>query len=707
MDLSYSSLHTMRSIIASAITEEGLIVVDSTPILYRFSLEGVFSKHSTMKGVQSYPNRYERNIALTHDGNYGIVCDVENGRTLFISLHPLKLLSIIPFSKPDLAVFSDDDRYFVIGNAAGRLKVHETLECKTVAEIHLADAIVCAAFSYNNSLLAVATMDKKIHILQISNRALIHTFRLDDIVEAITFSADANKVVAFTRSGNTFVLNLMLKQRFLGDPIMEWPTHIVSAKSHHIALVGSRSNELFVYNNADGIKLGVLRFDYWGITSLCASDDTVFIGFSDGNGHLIDLKESVHEAISALKNFNISKLSLLALEHPLIFINPELCEKIEVAYEPIFAFRPTNTDERKGYEVLISLMIADGAIRKELIRTLYTSDEIAPFMEEISNGNVQKACTKVYKAPLLRQLREFNEVRSGCLNELMQEIRLLETDPEKFKEYIESTPQRCVGCIHNIIPSPEVLADNYQKLLSSASAKNYSAVLEITDQYPALRQTKVYRRLMNYGESLIDKTRMMIAAGKINEADLYATKLSRIKPFALSGIDFKNQIKAYDAFENAAQTNNLAKLFSMGVEFPVLRTTEIFRTQLENYQKNVLIPAQAVIQSGEVQKLISLIGPYGAIEYFEEKNLLLIKKGLLHELKLYAPVGEEQRLLDRYHACFGWDREYDAICTALKCSANRDPKLDPLSDECKKMTTLLTGEKTLRHLEPTEETHAH
>lgn len=698
MELSYSSLHSMRSILAAAISDHGLVCVDSTPMLYRYSPEGTFLKHSPLKGVQSYPSRYGKSISLTNNAQFGLVCDFENDRVLFLSLEPLKFLSMIPFPKPNLAVFSGDNRYFVLGSGTGKIKLYEIFECKSIAEVHLADAVVCTAFSKDNTHLAIATMDKKVHVFHIGSGKIIYTFRLESIAEALTFSTDNTKIVCFTRTGATFVFNLVLKQQLLGDPIVEWPTHIVSGESQNIVLIGSRSNHLFIYNNADGAKLGSIRFDYWGITALHASLERVFVGFSDGNGHIIDLKNTIQEAISALQNSNISALCVLILENPLILINPTLCTTIKESHKTIFDFRPSNAEERRGYEIIISLMIAEGGVRKELIQTLYTSTEIAPFMEEISNGNLQKACTKVYKTPLLRQLREFNEVRSGCLSELSKEVKLLETDPEKFKEYIDSTPPRCAGCVHNIIPAPEVLAENYQKLLSSASAKNYAAVLEITDHYPALRQTKIYRRLMSYGESLIDKTRMLIAEGKIDEADLYATKLSQIKPFALSGLDFKNQIKAYDAFENAAKSNNLVKLFSMAIEFPALRTTEIFRDQLEKYQKNILLPAHPLIQHGEVVKLLSLIEPYRCIEFFEEKNQMLIKKALIHEIRLYAPFGQEQELLDHYHECFGWDQEYGTICDTLSCTAHRDPKLEPLSEECKKITTFLTGEKILREL---------
>lgn len=702
MALSYSSLHALRSIVASTINETGITLIDSTPTMYRYSTQGEYLKHANMKGIEPYPNRYGSSVAITNDGKFALVCDHLNERVLFLALEPVKLLSKISITKPDVVLFSDDNRFFVIGSDTGRLDIYNTLTCERICELHLSDSIVCAAFSNNGNRIAISTMDKKIHLLRIDTCKAVHVFRIDEIAEAVTFSADNNKIVGFTRSGTTYVLNILLKQQFLGDPSLEWPTHIASGFNENIILLGTRSNQLLIYNNSDGVKLGCVNFDFWGITSLSVSSEKIFIGFSDGNGIVIDLHATLKEAYSAVETGNIGKLSLLAAESPLIFVNQDLCTKMEKKYEAIFNFTPSNPDERKGHEAIVSLIIADGSIRKELMQALYASEEIVPFMEKISLGNAQGACVSVYKAPHLRQLREFHEVRSSCLKELMYEIKLLEIDPGKFNEYIDSAPGGCSKCVHSIIPRPEVLEENYKKLLSSASSRNFAALSDIGEKHEILRQTKVYRRFMSYGEALIDKTLRLMAEGKMDQADEYATKLTRIKPFALTGNDFKNQIKAFDAFNNASKSNDLTKLFTLSSEYPALRTTQIFKDQIDIYKKNIMTPANIFAKKGEVSRVMALITPYSIIEYFEEKNLSLLKKALIHEIELYAPRGEEESLLNRYHSCFGWDNDYARVCLALKVSPNHMKKLDDIAPECKNITTLLSGEKILRSLQNKE-----
>lgn len=689
-----SRLHSFRSIVASAMSAEKLFVIDSTPTIYLYSHQGDYLKHANLKGFQSYPYRYGSSVAVSNDGKFGLICDVSNDRVLLVSMNPVKLLSSITVTKkPDIALFNELGSHFVIGSNSGRLNLYETLSCEKKYELQLPDEIVSVAFSKEGSKLAISTMDKKVHIFYMNTQKIGYIFLIDDIVEALTFSDDNNKIIAFSRSGSTHILNIMQKQQFLGESSMEWPTHIASGFNRHVILLGSRSNQLCIYSNSDGTKLGSIYLEYWGITSICASASKIFLGFSDGNGIIIDLSEKLEKAHTILENNDFSRLCLLISESPLIFINPDFCSAIENKYKEIFNYHPTTPEENKGYEAITSLIVSDGTIRKELLHNLYSSEAIVPFMEEIEQGNTQNACNAAHHAPLLRQLREFHEVRSRCLIELAHEIKLLEIDSEKFKEYIESIPNGCAECTHSNIPNPDILHENYQKLVSSASANNFTSIMDITDQYNVLRQTKVYRRLMNYGEALIDKTLMMIAAGKINEADIYATKLSRIKPFASTGNDFKNQIKAFDAFTAASNANNLPKIFSLASEFPALRTTDIFKLQIENYKKNVVVPATILIKKGDVSKVISLCSPYNGIDYFEEKNLSLLKKALLHKIELYAPVGEKQTLLQRYHECFGWDELYEQVCKSFDVIPNELKKLDEISPECKTLSTFLSGEK--------------
>lgn len=700
MQLTYKSLHVARSIIASSFTETSLICIDSTPIIYTFSLQGEYEKHVNLKSFESYPYRYGHSIALSDHGEYALLADSDNHKVLLVNLEKNKVISHLKCTtQPDFCMFSHDTRYFVIANSIGRLSVYNIETMEIVFESPFADGISTVSFTDNGINLVVATLDKKVYLYNFHTKQLIKKFSVDAIVEAFSFSENSNQIVLFTRMGNTSVINIAMNHTFKADSFSEWPT--ISAYRPHgqIVLLGTRSSSLFIYTASNGVQLGSIALNNWGITSISLTDTNVFIGFSDGTGMILDMQTEIELAIKALESKNYAQLSMIAAESPLIFINNTLCKSIETHYEAIFAYSPASSEEKRGFEALVSIILSNDSKRVNLLTSLYTSDKIVPFMEHISNGEVEKACYTAHESPLLRQLREFKELRTNCCSYLIKELRLLENDPDTFKTYIDSISQdvsRCAHCAHSFLPTPESLEEGYKQLTSSLSANNFAVITEITERYPILRQTRLYRRMMNYGEALIDKTLMMLSSGNILEADKYAANLSRIKPFALTGQDFKNQIKSYETFINACQNKNLQQIFSIATENPALRTTNEFKQQLLQYRNMIQTPALALAYKGEVTQVISLIAPYSTITYFEEKNMVLLKTALICEIEHYAPFTEEQQLLESYHNCFGWDEHYERVCILFGIVPNTTQTLSEITAECKSKTTFLTGDRKLR-----------
>ncbi|MDO9305528.1 MAG: WD40 repeat domain-containing protein [Sulfuricurvum sp.] len=704
MQLTTTSLHVGRSIVAFSMTQSSIIIVDTTPTVYTYTQVGKYDKHSTIKGFKSYPYRYGHSVAISNNSEYALICDSMSDRVLFLSLDKIQLVSYIRCTKtPDFCVFSPDSKYFAVANTIGRFSFYETKLCQKRGDIPFSDGISTAIFSDDSTKIIIATLDKKVHVYDLAKKHLQGTYHINDIAAALCLSKDHTTIVVYTRTGNTHTINIALKQQFLATPCTEWPTVIAHEQNSHIVLIGSRSNQLFVYTHSNGTKLGSITLDYWGITSISISREKVMVGFSDGNGIIIDVKEVIDDAANALSSNNYEKLSILASQYPLIFISLSLCQQIEERYIDIFSYKPISTEEKTGFEAITALILSNGERRHDLLQSLYTSQEIVPFMEQISCGKIEVACTAAYHSPLLRQLREFNELRTSCFSELMEQIDLLESNPLKFKDHIESMPSNCSNCIHSIIPGANILEEGYKQLISSAAASNFPAVMEITEKYGVLRQTKIYRRLINNGEALIDKTLMMISAGKMPEADMHATKLSRMKPFAATGQDFKIQIKAYESFMSACESKNLFQIFSLATLHPVLRTTEKFKEQILQFKNTILIPALHQAKLGELIKVSIIVTPYAQIEYYEEKIFALKKIALVCEIERYAPLGEENSLLAHYHECFGWDEHYQRACQRLNVIPNELMKLDEVSPEYKALLTLLGGERFMRML-PNEET---
>ncbi len=438
-----------------------------------------------------------------------------------------------------------------------------------------------------------------------------------------------------------------------------------------------------------------MSFEFWGVSTLSATTQKLFVGFSDGNALLLDVSQDVVKAKELLETKDIERLSLLVGDSPLIFLDSTFCDMLQESYETVLEYKALGAQENKGYDALISYMLSDERCQKELLRQLYSSMEMVSFTQELESGNTKDACELAYEAPLLRQLKEYGAMRSECYKEVAKELKMLEQNPYEFSEYLARQEKSCLACKHGVVRFSGDLVEAYKKLRGAAEAMSFATLFEIVSLYPLFRQTKIFARMMHYGESLIDKTLIMLYAGKTDEALKYATKLALIKPFAKTGDDFKKQIAVQVNFQKACERENIEQVCALVKEHPQLRITELFKAQVARYNDHIK-PAYAIAFSGDVQGLIKYLGKYYTVEYFKSKNQELKRLALLYEIKNYAPLGEEEELLIEYHRCFGWDEHYENVCKFFNLEPRADLKDMPESGDCLEQMSFLRGARVKR-----------
>ena len=694
MHYEHKNLHLSCSVVALALNDSGIVAIDSILNIYNYSLECEYKNYINVQDFNSYFYRYGYESDISKDGRYGLFCDSKNDRVLYLDIeNRVMLLNIRLTKSPEYCTFSNNGRYFMIANAIGHLCIYETFDFSLLFEIAIPDAFANASFSDDASKIAISSLNKKLFIIDMATKKVQQQFQLDNVGQALCFSVDGSQITLFTRDGNTFIINLSLERIFRATPCSEWPTYIAHTSHSDIILLGTRSAQLFIYTSSKGICLGSVLFDNWGISSVSIHQNKILVGFSDGNVTIIDITKIAEEAFSYLNASNYKKLSILVGNSPLIFVNEELCKEITEKYVEIFTYVPVSVEEKIGFDAIASLIVSNNKKRLQLLNSLFHSEQYAPFMDNLEKGEIEIACNSAYDFPLLRQLREFHELRTICFKNITDEIRLLEASPLKFKTFIEAMPRQCTKCLHNILPTSESLEKAFEQLKTSASSNNYPNLMAITEQYPVFRQTRLYRRMMNYGEAMIDKI-LMMKSGDMQEALMLATKLTRLAPFSLTGFDFKMQIENYERFVKADQTQNIEQIFLIATENPMLKTTEIFKKHMLLY-KTLYDQLKGIAKDGNVTAVLTMIGPYINIDYFEDKNNELHKLALISEIALYTPHGSEAELLNKYHECFGWDKEYEEVCHKFHIVSN--PVLvAECSNECKLIHTFINGEKVKR-----------
>ncbi|QOP40376.1 YncE family protein [Sulfurimonas marina] len=687
------SLHLCRSVVASAYTGQTFVIIDSTPTFYTYDKNALFESHSKLQGFATYINRYSHNITLSHDGAYALLCDTKKNRILLIDMQNKKLKANIPYSKaPNFALFNQTSEYFIISNSVGNITIYNTDTLAVMAQLNIPDELRTVTFSDDDSKIAIAAHNKKVYIFSVETQKLLETITFDEIVEVLSFSKENTTLLTFSRKGNVTLYSLVHKKMYSAAPRSQWPSTLAHTQNKEVVLVGTRGSQIDIYTTSRGNKLGTLHFDYWGVTSIYATNECVLVGFSDGNCIILNIQEEIQKAQQALDENRIGILAELCYMYPLLFINPEVCALINEKYKEIFSFKAQSDEQALGYDALISFIIENDTKKQELLTFIYQSNEIVSFMQEVECGNFDGACENTYKFPVLRQLREFSEFRTICHRNVSEEIELLEKDPNKFTTYREEKTHNCTACIYKILTNEETLKRVYVDFKKAVQAKNYTTMLDLATKFPSFKQTRLYRRVMSYGEALIDKILLMMQSDHIEEATKYAVMLSKIKPFEKTGLDFKEQITHFMTLEQASKKDDVLKVFDLAEKNPAFRTTKAFQQQLQNYQnKYSLAKVQAL--KGDVAACKIILGDYFKVEHFKEKNLDILKIALLHEIKHFSPKESEKKFLDKYHEYFGWDEMYDQVCTFLQHTANTIKKLTPVETEYKELQTLIEGEK--------------
>lgn len=687
------SLHLCRSVVASAYNTKAFLIIDSTPTFYTYDINALFESHSKLQGFATYVNRYSNNIALSHDGTYALLCDATKNRVLLIDMENKKLSANIPYIKtPIFALFSHTSERFIISNSVGNITIYDTKTLDLIAQFNIPDELSNATFSHDFSKVAIAAHNKKVYIYSIENQKLLETITFDEIVEILSFSKHNTALLTFSRKGNVTLYSLVHKQVYRAAPHSQWPSTLAHTENKEVVLVGTRGSQIDIYTTARGNKLGTLHFDFWGVTSMCVTSERVLVGFSDGNCIILDIKEEIKKAQQALQEDRIEILAELCHEYPLLFINEEVCTLINEKYKEIFSFKAQTDEQMLGHDALISFIIENDAKKQELLTYIYQSKEIVSFMQKVECGNFDAACKNTYKFPVLRQLREFSEFRTICHRSISEEIEVLEKDPNKFTTYREEKTHNCTECVYKILTHEETLKQVFMDFQKAVHAKNYTTMSDLVTKFPSLKQTRIYRRIMSYGEALIDKILLMMQSDHIEEASKYAVMLTRIKPFEKTGLDFKEQVAQFVTLEQASKNNDVLKVFALAEKNPAFRTTKAFQQQLQNYQSKYNA-AKAQALKGDVAAYKIILGDYLKLEYFQENNLDILKLALLHEIEYFAPKESEKESLEKYHEYFGWDESYEQVCSVLEHEVNKVKRLTPVETEHRELQTLITGEK--------------
>lgn len=683
-------------VVCSATLQDTIVIVDSTPTIYHYSYTGAYIRHNGFSGLSSLEHRYSKALGLSLSGRYLLITDEENGHILLLDVATKKTLLQLKMEKnPKFCHISTDESFLIVANGVGRALIYSMQTLKRYDEVAFVDEIATVEFLPDASKIVVSCLNKQIYIYDMPTKKIEHKLAVPDVVEVISAAKNGNDLLLITRAGDALKYTINSQEIFIVDSCYEWATTYMQNSSGALTLVGTRSSEIYIYTTQKGKLLGSISLEHWGVTTLSEKGGNLFVGFSNGYATIVDFSEAIKDAKEAITRGDYESFCTIIQAYPLVFMNEEIYNLIAQNYKKILAHKPSTSSEKEGHSAVVALLISNEELHDLLLKELFSSQEMINFTKNLEHGRPQKSCAMVYDVPLLQQLKEYSVIRTKCHQNVEQEFRELEENPESFIRHLNDKEQSCLKCKNSPVKGSLGLAEAYLLFRKSAKAKNYVAIFDIASRYPILRQSTIFKRLMHSGESLIEKMLIMMRANRMDDALKYATKLASVKPFAKVGLSYKKQIMMYANFSQACLQRDIDNIFSIASDNPALRTTVLFKEQQRLYQKHYE-KGEEIARSGEVSAMLEHMSPYMNVESKLSQNRDLIRTALLYEIKNYAPEGEESIFLQKYYDCFGWSEEYANICAFFGIQSRSRVEKESVDEQCYECVTLLEGERVKR-----------
>jgi len=568
----------------------------------------------------------------------------------------------------EVSCFSDDGNYLVTGGSDGKLFIYDMKNLEMVLSLpHNPDYIATIAICKDNDLIVYTTFQKKVVLFSFRHNKVIARLKLADIVQVSHVFDNNTKVYFALRSGRSIIYDVIEAKVIHDDALfLDWPTAIYYMKDREYALVGSKTDLLYIVDvNYNRVLLKV-QMENIGISNINIIDAKLYIGFIDGAVQIIDLDAHATMFENELKLKNVHKAKEFLDINNFLYLNssivifdklwPETLKKAsnlllkEKLEEALHLVEPFLFDQKKSDE-FTPLLEKNELIIKFLHLLQNKKYEDAFIMAE--NSSVIK---KTHLYAKLENMWEkiFNEAKELLSHDALINKSKAVSLMEPFKRADEKNEQFKV-LLNNI--NVFVAADNAVK------KKDFKRYFSLCQEHSFLKNVSMYTRVCALGERLYQQMIDFKNDGKYEEA-LEVFKDAQY--FAnIPAHEFKILIISELEFIKAVGENNISKAYALVDKRSELKTTPSY-FKLEHDFEDVLKRASKLAREDNILALIELLSKYNSITQTKAKVASIIKHAYVLEFSDAIKKGINvnwDSTIHIYVKMFGRDNEIEKIAT--------------------------------------------
>lgn len=627
------------SVLSIAQSKDSTLCVDNTFHIVELDKDLKIAKNVQIaKNIES-PHRYSHAFGVSPYHFFCIpIFSEKKAIILEFSGSKPKIITTLQDHDGDIesSAFSHDGRFFATGGQDGRVFFYDgrsfLLSSSLLAR---SDYISTIRFSKSGEFVAISGFDKFTMIFDMLRHKIAFNFATNDVVEDSCFFENDEKVMLICRNNASIIFSLregkIISQEF---PFAFWPTSIAIESEENYALVGTRSDTLYVICLKDNTKAMEIKTEHAGIASLVFSLGYLYIGAIDGALIAIDYnegKEALKESLDR-KDYKSAREAInnnvfLSI-HPLTKVFDEVWPQIlQQAIDLL-----NNDAIEEAIEITAPFVVSESK-KREFDFYLAQKDGVKTFLELINKRDFTKAYEMLQTTKFLAKTQAYEKLENiwnktffDAKNLLVENANVNKQKAEQILAPFNNTPKKelIVQLLRN--------SDVFEKAESFIKKQNFKEYFSLTFQFSFLRDMNLYKKVLLVGERMLVNLIELEKNFRYDEAKKIAETLLLFPPLKRAANERIVLMQQKQNLLLAIEANDVKKVYALISEIESLRSMEQFKEFTKDFLRHYE-EAKPYAYEGNAKHAMVLLGEYMTINYWIDKIGALLKTAYLKQIE--------------------------------------------------------------------------
>ena len=515
--------------------------------------------------------------------------------------------------------FSKDDKYFAFSSIGGDVYVYNTELQKLVLKLPKhKDFITDIEFDETGNFLYAGGFDKAVifyNLMNISKKERYLHLKSVEKIEYKNFLISSDKL-SFTvlwREDNEDYKDIIKLYKEFKDFFID----------NDFLLIANKDN-ILIYNlkelvieNSDFLKTD-------DIDKIAVFNNYFFISKSNGEIYYKDLFEEKDEFLNAVLKEDFVKAYEYLNKNPYLKSSKEY-EKLDYMIDLTIqrAKELFEEDEAQALKVLDKLM-AVGELREKSETVIENFRNIKRLKFALNRNDYVLAYKIIEEYPLLKETKYYQDLENKFNAVYEKAVEFIsENEIERAKIILKpfmDIPSKMIY-IESIFSNPEFVL----KLKRAKEEKNFKEFFEIINLNPALKNTKEYKEVMEYGEFLYKFIKKFIKEEKFDKAKKALDILKNIEGYEIKAKELSEVVENSLKFLEFIKNEDLKNALKMTKKYTYLQDLKEYN-ELKTKFNQILSKAEKYALNKDYLKAKKVLTSANIQDTKRGKHILMMKE---------------------------------------------------------------------------------